>query len=458
MEILNWLGRFHPVLVHLPIGILVAAVIFHWIAHRRPSWKGSAVLPTFYFLGFLSAALAAFAGWMLAKEGGYQSDTIFWHRWIGVLLVIVSFVLWRMVVSTSPSQTRWISLFLIGGLLWVGHLGGKMTHGEDYLVENAPEFVKKLASYEEGTDYPVFDDPDSALVYEDIITPILQKKCWTCHSNDLTKGGLNMEDLNEFLKGGKNGKVIEGNASSSELFKRIILDPESKKYMPPKGTGLSYGEIKLVEWWLDGGAPTEKSVASVETPATVQGILLSRHGLDTKPKSYIEKTKVEPVSEELMQKIGQRGFSVRQIAMNNNFLDVSWKNIDSLSVNSEIHVLEEVAGQVAWLDLGASNLTDESLMVIGKLHNLVRLKLEDNPVSDAAIRNLSELKHLESLNLYKTKITDICAADLAQLKGLKKLFIWQTEFGDQGTSQLKAAVPQVEIIGGYTLNSPTPTD
>jgi hypothetical protein len=92
------------------------------------------------------------------------------------------------------------------------------------------------------------------------------------------------------------------------------------------------------------------------------------------------------------------------------------------------------------------------------MKNLVRLKMEDNPITDASINDLIELKHLESLNLYKTKITDICATDLAHLNGLKKLFIWQTEFGETGISQLKAAVPGVEVIGGYTLNTPPPSD
>lgn len=458
MDILNWLGRFHPALVHLPIGILVVAAIFHWISARKPNWKGADIVPTLYLLGFISAAIAAFAGWMLAKEGGYQSDTIFWHRWLGVLLVIVSFALWRINRHGKDIRLPWVGAALVIGLLWVGHLGGEMTHGEDYLVENAPGFIKKLASYQEGGDQIVFEDPDSTLVYEDIIQPILEKKCWSCHSNEITKGGLNMQDLEAFLKGGKNGKVIEGSASGSELFKRVTLDPESRKFMPPKGNALSYGEIKLMEWWLDSGAPTEKSVASVETPANIQSILLTRHHLDTKPKSYIEKIKVDPVSEEVMEKIRQRGFAVRQIAMNNNFLDVGWRDIDSLSVNNEITALEEVAEKIAWLDLGSSNLQDASLKVIGKMKNLVRLKMEDNPITDSAIKDLVDLKHLESLNLYKTKITDICAPDLIHLKGLKKLFIWQTEFGDAGTSQLKAALPEVEVIGGYTLNTPLPSD
>jgi hypothetical protein len=60
--------------------------------------------------------------------------------------------------------------------------------------------------------------------------------------------------------------------------------------------------------------------------------------------------------------------------------------------------------------------------------------------------------------LYKTKISDICVPELSQLKSLKKLFIWQTAMTDDGIAQLKAAVPEVEVIGGYTFNASPSTD
>jgi len=454
MEFIAWVARFHPALVHLPIGILTIGIILQWISYRKPEWRQSPIIPNVYFFGFLFSALAAFAGWFLAREGGYQEDTIFWHRWLGILMVGISFLLWRLTRNPIGASLngKLLSAGLFLGLLIVGHLGGEMTHGEEYLIENAPKFVQKLASYEEGSSYAVLDDPDSAQVYRDIISPILEKKCWSCHSDRIIKGGLNMENHEAFLKGGKNGKVIEGNAAGSELFKRVAMDPESKKFMPPKGSALSFGEVKLLEWWLDGGAPDDKTVAKFETPAEIQAILLRRHQLDTKPKSHIEKTKVEPVAEATMQKISEHGFSIRQIAINNNFVDVKWNGNDSVSVNAEISILAEVADQIAWLDLGNSGLSDDALSVVGKMSNLVRLKAEGNPITDAGVKSLKDLKHLESLNLYNTKITDICATDLSQLKSLKKLFIWQTGFGDEGTAQLESSLPSVEVIGGYKLN------
>ena len=456
MDFLSWFGRFHPALVHLPIGIMVVGAIFHWISLRKDGWKGSGAVSTIYFTGFVASVIAAFAGLMIAREGGYDYDTIFWHKWVGIAMAVFSLFLWRLSArdSLASPAIKWLSFLIIPGLLITGHLGGKMTHGETYLVENAPSFVKKLAGFKEGSPYAVFEDPDSTMVYEDLIQPVLEKKCWSCHSNALAKGKLNMEDAESFFEGGKNGSVIEGNAASSELYKRVVMDPERKKYMPPKGVPMSFGEIRLLEWWLDNGAPVEKSVSSIEgIPEEIQQILLDRHQLDTKPKSYIEKAKVDIVSEEVMQKIAEKGFSIRPIAMDNNFVDVKWKNQDSSSVNDVISILADASQQIAWLDLGASNLSDDALSTVGKLENLVRLKAQGNPITDAGIGHLTGLRHLESLNLYNTKITDACAPDLVPIKSLKKLFIWQTGFGDDGKSQLEAAIPDIEVVGGYDLDT-----
>ncbi len=455
MDFLSWLGRFHPAIVHFPLGILVLGVILQFISVRRPNVQMGAAVRTVYLIGFVSALAAAFAGWMLAEEGGYQPDTIFWHRWLGILMVIVSFVLyWMNRKPDSLRSTRWVALALFIGLLYTGHLGGKLTHGKEYLLETAPTFVQKLASYEEGSGHPILPDPDSTYVYEDLIKPFLETKCWTCHDEDLHKGGLVMSVDSLLMEGGRNGAVIESSAGNSELFARVTMDPGRRKYMPPKGTPLSYQEVKLLEWWIDAGSPFDKTVVEVETSEEIKKILMDRHQLDTKPKSFLEKTQVDSVPQSLMNEIAASGFSINRIAMTSNFVDVRWNNADTLSINDAIVQLEKVAEQVAWLDLGNSGIEDQALVSVGKLQNLVRLKLDNSDITDAGIAHLTDLKHLESLNLYSTKITDICASDLEQLTSLKKLFVWQTEFGQEGMDRLQAAIPEIEIVQGYSFAPP----
>lgn len=457
MDLLDWFGRFHPAFVHFPIGILVVGVIMQFIAHRKPTLNLNKAVSTLYLIGFATAVVAAFAGWMLAKEGGYQSDTIFWHRWLGVLMVVLAFGLYwnARKDEVNHKAMRWGGIALVLGLMYTGHLGGEMTHGPDYLLESAPDFVKKLAAYEEGANHPILSDPDSVRLYDDLLKPVLQAKCWTCHDENLTKGGLDMSSEEMLLEGGRNGSVIEGTAEESELFKRVTIDPARRKYMPPKGTPLSYQEVKLLEWWIETGASFEKRVTEVEVPDNIQGILMARHELDTKPKTFLEKTKVEPVSEDIMAAIATEGFSIKPIAMNSNFVDVQWKGIDSLSIDKAAAVLEQAGTQIAWLDMGNANLTDAGMPNLSKLENLVRLKIDNNPISDAGVKHLENLKHLESLNLYSTKITDISAEHLTGLKSLKKLFVWQTDFGSDAAETLQSSIPELEVVQGYTFAEPT---
>ncbi len=455
MDFLAWLGRFHPVIVHLPIGILLIGVVFHFLDQRSSNNNLTRATKTIYFFGFISAAIAALAGWFLAREGGYEADVIFWHRWVGIAMVLLSFGLWRWYQDPQKNHSlvTWGGLALLLGLTYTGHLGGVLTHGEDYLVEQAPTFIKSMVGYEEGVKKTIYNDPDSTYVYRDLIEPFLKEKCWTCHDDNLHKGGLVMTSPEALMEGGRNGEIIDATAQDSEIFKRVVMNPSSKKYMPPKGTPLSYGEIKLLEWWIDEGAPFDSAVTRMEATPEIERILMQRHELDTKPKTFLEKTQVDAASEDDLNEVAAQGFYIRPIAMTTNFLDVKWKNVDTLSLENSLPVLRKVAKQIAWLDLGHAEVTDEMLDVVSEFENLLRLRLQDNPITDTGVKKLTDLKHLESLNLYKTKITDISAADLSQLKSLRKLYVWQTEFTAEAADRLQEENKNLEVVLGHQITA-----
>ncbi len=454
MDLMGWIGRFHPVLVHMPIGILVAGLLMQWFVNRNPAWGGHRLLSPLYLLAFVFSSFAALAGWWLASEGGYDISTLFWHRWLGVAVVLASFTLWRRSRTTSHHAIGDLaSAGVLALVILTGHLGGKLTHGPHHLVEHAPNWVKALAGYDEIDGHPTFGEPDSVHVYTHLIRPVLEKKCWSCHSDALVKGGLNMEHEDLLLKGGRNGKVIEATASSSELFKRVILDPESRKFMPPKGVSLSYNEIKMLEWWIDQGGSVEATLTDIEVTPLIQEILMSRHQIDTRPKSFIEKVSIEPVDPKIIQELIDAGFMTRPIAMTNNFLDVKWKGPDSLDLQQAIYLLEKVPQHIAWLDLSKSKLQDQAMASIGKLENLVRLRVENNPITDDGVKHLENLKRLESLNLYGTKISDISIQSLSRIHSLRKLYVWQTDFSEEGTDKLRSQLPNLDVVGGYAFST-----
>ena len=84
---LEFFGRLHPVLVHVPIGSLVTlAVLELWNkARRRPAPTEARRLVA--FVTAATAVGAAGAGWLLSSEG-YGGDTLLWHRAFGIAFAI----------------------------------------------------------------------------------------------------------------------------------------------------------------------------------------------------------------------------------------------------------------------------------------------------------------------------------------------------------------------------------
>ncbi len=91
-------------------------------------------------------------------------------------------------------------------------------------------------------------------VFKAHVKPILKSRCLRCHSGRRTRGGLDMSDRKELLKGGDSGPVvIIGKAKSSLLYK--MISHERKPFMPESGKKLSKQEIAHIAEWIDLGAP-----------------------------------------------------------------------------------------------------------------------------------------------------------------------------------------------------------
>ncbi len=136
---LDWIGRFHVIVVHFPIGLLLGAAIGElwsvWRKKRVPD-------PTIHFcilLGAISAVVAAVLGWIHAANGfGAGSAVLPWHRWFGVATAAGAVILTVLSVIDIRRGSRsvwfWLVLLLETVLVSVaGHLGGALVHGADFL-------------------------------------------------------------------------------------------------------------------------------------------------------------------------------------------------------------------------------------------------------------------------------------------------------------------------------------
>ena len=251
MNFYEFFGRLHPLVVHLPIGFLLIAVLLEWFKGKDASKGKNRAIVFILFLGAISAIIAAVFGWLLANDG-YDENTLFWHKWLGISAAVFAIIAWW----TKRKKEKKIYKFSIWSiailLLVTGHFGGSLTHGSDYLLQPLQGDADKT---DLAANLP--KQPDSVQVYNHLIQPVLEQKCYSCHNPEKKQGGLDMTTWDAFLEGGENGHVLENNVWESELFKRVTLPEDSKKFMPPKGIPLSYSEKILLKWWILQGANPE---------------------------------------------------------------------------------------------------------------------------------------------------------------------------------------------------------
>ena len=455
-QLAGFLGRFHPLVVHLPIGFLLLAGLTEIIARKRGANLNSAI-SIMLLSGAVAAVLAVVLGWLLATDGGYDVSTLFWHRWLGVAVAAISLVAWlaKSERLKTTSKAYQLSLWALVILIAItGHLGGNLTHGSNYLLEYAPEPISQLLGGTQKQQVVLASDPDSVKVFEHIIMPLLESKCLECHNSSKLKGDLNLESQEAILAGGDNGEVlVAGNARESELFKRITLRPDSKKFMPAEGkTPLSYNEVKLIEWWLNSGADFENSVLEAGVDPEMKFVLAQLYGLDTDPKSYVERAFVAATEPENLTLLTEAGFYAQPIASNNNFVEVKKKRTTDID-KASLALIGKVKEQVTWLHVGGAELTDEDLSFLDGMNNLTRLHLENNPITEEGIKVIAGLPHLESLNLYGTQVTGEVLETLKTLPSLKKVFLWQSEVTPAEVEQIQEALPEVEVDAGISLAS-----
>jgi uncharacterized membrane protein/mono/diheme cytochrome c family protein len=280
-EIFLFVGRLHPLLVHLPIGMIVVLAMLE-LAARIPRFKNAGASAGF-ILAFVTplAVITAGCGWLLSLAGGYEEKLLEWHKWLGLATAagcVVTAILFR---SKKNCAYR-TSLFATAAVLMAaGHLGGSLTHGSDYLTRYAPAPIKKLLGVADDKKFSPFasiKDPQQLPVFAGIIAPVLGKNCVACHGPDKSKAKLRLDSFAGLMKGSKNGAIFKpGDAEHSELVQRTLLPPASDDHMPPAGKPQpTADDLALLRWWIDAGAPEIKTVAGLKPPANILKIIAAR--------------------------------------------------------------------------------------------------------------------------------------------------------------------------------------
>ena len=471
LQVSDWaifFGRFHPVLVHLPIGFLLLAAFLavgkRWGKLQVHDYTLSVIL----FWSAASATLACGAGYLLSLGGGYDEELLNEHMWQGIGVAVFAWIAWAVKSDAVGHRIRfgpkfYVPAFALATVLTMvaGHHGGGLTHGDGYLTQYTPEPFRSLAGMEprceEITEIRPIANVQEAIVYQDIVQPVLSVHCTQCHNATKKKGDLRMDSFEYLAKGGENGPIfVAGKSEESEMLKRCLLPLDDDEHMPPKGTPqLSDNQIALLAWWINQGAPVDKKVADLKADDKIKPALASLSkapgsastGGNQPTESAVLSLKVPEPNEKALASLKSVNLLVNPVASEQNFLEVSAVNAPEFS-DAKVAMLTPLAEQIIWLKLGDTKITDTALSEIAKLKNLNKLHLEYTDVTDAGLKNLLGLPYLEYLNLVGTKVTDAGIQNLASLKALQNVFVWKSGVTETGIAQLRKARPDLNIVTG----------
>ena len=457
----SFFGRLHPALVHLPIGILLLAFVFELLSQTKRYKKLKAAVRPALFYGMLSAVLSAVSGYVLSQEGGYDDQLLTQHKWMGIATAGLAFLVYlfrRKSFALLKSDQRKAVLVLFFPLIFLvlitGHWGGSLTRGEDYLFETSLD-VQDNTTADKISERHSITNVDEAKVYDDLIQPLLEEKCYACHSSKKQKGQLRLDHVDFILKGGKQGEIlVAGNPVESELFKRITLSIEEKEHMPPRRESqLTSSEIELLRWWIAEGVTFEKKVGELTQNAEVSEYLKSLTSSQT-TESWIPEKEVVAADNDVLNELRSAGVSVAQVGASSNYLLVSFAGKKKIE-QRDLELLKQLNQQIIELNLARTSVSDEQLSVTSELKELRRLHLEYTAVTDVGITHLKACENLLYLNLIETKVSDEGLKSLTEIKSLKELYLFNTNITKEGLRNLN---PQIKVDTGHYQLPPLVTD
>ena len=448
-------GRFHPLIVHLPIGFIVLGFMLELAAlwSKSKASKLNNYILIAYSAGWIGGVLAIASGLMLSGSNAYGGEALDSHKTFGIAAVIL-LTLWLLakwfIKDWTPKLQALGSVMVIACIGVTGHLGGTLTHGDEYLYEYAPESVKMLVGYKnQKLDFTEFS-ADSVVIYRDIVRPILTNKCVECHNDDEAKGGFNSSSYASlFVEAEHEMPVIAGNPYASELFNRISLPTYDKKFMPLNNRGMGYTDLLIFKYWIANGADSISYFEHESMSLELMELLLRDYGLDYFPKPYYEQIIVDRVNDKVLQSLDNEGFAANYLSADNNLLDVSFRK-DTIT-QASILGLSDAQENITFLDLSKAQLSDDLVASLPYLEHLTRIILNENPISDSVYYYLNQHKHLESISLHSTNITNAGLRKIAERTTAKRIYVWNTGCTDQFIEEISQQFDQLEIVSGFTF-------
>ncbi len=430
--LLSPLGRMHPILLHFPIGVFLIAVVLQFLDKYFEKTDLSEVLTFLFLFSAFTAALTAIFGFFLGLESGYDLELLKDHKRLGIL---TSIGCWMSYLAYSR---RWNiahlpSLVTLGVMTFAGHLGGEITHGEDYVL--AP--IRPAADLTFSENEPLF---------EQAVFPILKAKCLACHNDKKQKGALNMASLAKLLKGGEDGPIWEaGSALNSHLISNANLPIDDKKHMPPEGKlQLTPLEIAMLSRWIDEGADTSLTLIDLQVGDTLRTLVQAQYPQKSGQKTYNFKA----MSSSQIAELNTPFCTVKELANGSPALEASFFVSQRFEVK-DLERLNKISRQLVSLNLSKMPLEDKDLGLLTGFENLEKLILNYTNLTGKGIEGLNNLKQLKYLSLTGIPLEKGSLTKLNKLENLKSLYVWNTGLDLEEIEDFKKENTSIRVYTGF---------
>jgi uncharacterized membrane protein len=463
------LARLHPVVVHFPVALLIAAAAFELLyvlfrrrgggperPHISASARGCLVM------GVLGAGVAAWSGWVrqdLDPLGSSLASAVTLHRWIaiaagaaGAAALLLSVPAWR---SVRAARAYRLLLVLSAALVGVaGHFGGSLVWGSDYFTEllfpadepmpagpapNGPAPIGPAVAA--GPAELPGGGPDVRGVdFSRDIEPIFALYCTDCHGQRRQKGRLRLDRRDSILA---REAIVPGDPESSELIRRVRLDPDDDDFMPRDDDPLGEEQIALLSAWIAAGAPWD-AAGSAAAPETAP-----ETGPEPAVTADVAAPALPPLSADqrgALDRLAALGATITPITLDAPDLDAHLELLGGRCTDAQADDLAALGDRLVWLNLAGTGVTDATAVRLAGLPRLERLHLERTAITDAGVDALRPLEHLRYLNLYATGVTDGCLASLAAMPALEEVFLWGSGVSERGADLLRRARPGLKVV------------
>ena len=420
-EGLQFIGNFHPLVVHFPIALILLLPILE-LAARRSQWGFLRPAAGFVLtLAMLAAFVAPALGWCLARSGGYSGPLVTQHMLGGISVAATIFICWLL---RGRSVLYFVLLAAAVVLVsWTGYRGGQLAHGEDHLTEHMPEPLRTAFGVSRTAKLAAAPDPNT--FYGARIAPILAARCTRCHGANKQRGKLRLDTYASIRSGGKDGPVIEpGNPAASELVRRVSLPPSAEDFMPAEGKPpLDSAEIELIKLWIGAGA------SATQGPDAIAGAPAMERAPEIFAPDY---TAQQRQIGELEATLGVRLVPRSQVKTDG--LTLRCVSTPQRCDDAAIAKLAPIGALIVDAELARTAVTDAGLGPLSGFRNLRYVDLSHTAVTGEGVKRLAALEKLARLNLTAVSVSSADLEALRQNKALKHIYDFESSARPQSAS------------------------